>query len=73
MYRITLWLVALILLAGCASYHKVYICKSGEAYVYHKNRKCIWLKRCARPIGKVKLGEATGTYHRRPCKPCYKL
>jgi len=73
MYRIAIWLVVLILLSGCVSYHKVYICKSGGAYAYHKNRKCIWLKRCTRAIGKVKLDKATGTYHRRPCKPCYKL
>ena len=73
MYRITLYLIVLLLLSGCVSYKKVYICRSESAYVYHKARKCVSLRRCTHAIRKVTLRKATGAYHRSPCKPCYNL
>ena len=74
MSRLILLLVLLICLGSCTSYHsKVYICTGKRAYAYHRSSECKWLKKCSHAIDELTLGEAAEVYHRRPCKPCYKL
>lgn len=50
---------------------KVYICKGGSAYAYHKSDRCSGLNRCTHTIVSVSKGDAEGVHRRRPCKKCY--
>ena len=52
---------------------KVFICKGGSAYAYHKTKNCRWLQNCTHTIEEVTLAEAKNDYKRKPCKPCYGL
>lgn len=72
MFRLILCLIFLLLFYGCTSYQNVYVCKGRNAYAYHKARNCRWLQQCTHRIVKMKEEEAAGTYHRVPCKHCYK-
>lgn len=73
MFRLILYLIFFLLLNGCTSCQKVYICKGRSAYAYHQKKNCRWLKQCTHRIGRLTEQEAAGTYHRTPCKHCYKF
>jgi hypothetical protein len=49
---------------------KVYICKGGSAYTYHKSDRCSGLNRCTHTIVAVSKGDAERAHRRRPCKKC---
>ena len=52
---------------------RVFICKSGSAYAYHKTIKCRWLQNCTHKIVEVSVAEAKNELKRKPCRPCYGL
>jgi hypothetical protein len=53
-----------------AAANKVYICNSGNAYVYHSTRNCGGLSGCKHEVLEVSLSEAVNKYKRRACKVC---
>lgn len=53
-----------------AAANKVYICNSGNAYVYHSIRDCGGLGHCKHEVLEVSLSEAINKYKRRACKLC---
>ncbi|WP_295128722.1 hypothetical protein [uncultured Chitinophaga sp.] len=62
-------LLALFLMPGEAP--KVYVCKSGTSYAYHK-KLCQGLKRCTHRIDTVTIKEAVESGHEKACGYCYK-
>lgn len=68
-------LLLFLLLTSLSSFQKddkVYICKGGSAYAYHKTKDCRFLLQCTHTIVAVEIKEAKTEYKRSPCKPCYK-
>lgn len=68
-------LILFLLISGLPvkqSGEKVYICKGGSAYAYHKTKDCRFLLNCTHTIVEVSVNEAKTDYKRTPCKPCYK-
>lgn len=66
----------LLLLVACAFFarpaeDKVYVCKSGTSYAYHK-KVCQGLKKCTHRIDTVTVKEAIASGHKKPCGYCYK-
>lgn len=51
---------------------KVFICKGGSAYAYHKTRDWRYLTQCTHKIEEISIEDAKSDYKRKPCKPCYK-
>ena len=50
---------------------EVYVCISGTAYAYHKNRNCRGLRSCTHRIETMTEKEAILRYKRKRCGYCY--
>lgn len=73
-YKLLFSLLAIIPLSTTCSQSvkdKVYICRSGTSYAYHK-QMCKGLKKCTHKIEAVSIETARKTGHKKPCGYCYK-
>lgn len=50
---------------------KVFVCKSGTSYAYHR-KLCQGLKKCTHQIDTVTIQEAVASGHKEACGYCYR-